>query len=246
MVVILVFLTFFFAILGGVIVRHLVSKREVLLADLAEDTQGKREVPMAWLPRGEMTLSPIAVAPDSANILQFPKDVYYHNGHAWVKLEEDNRVKVGLDDFTQQVMGDIEDIEIPPLGSQLNQGEVAWKVRQGKRKLGQLAPLGGTVVELNEELIKDPSLANRSPYEKGWVLKIQPKALKQEMPALMDSFQFRVAFDQLKAKLRSSFNNEALGMVYGDGEVVVRGVAGKLEEGWWKILVNQLFHTSPE
>ena len=242
MVVILVFLTFFFAILGGAIVRHLASKREVFVADLAGDTQRKREVSMAWLPlpRGEMTLSPIVAAPD------FPRDVYYHNGHAWAKLEEGNRVRVGLDDFTQQVMGDIEDIEIPPLGSQLNQGEVAWKVRHGKRKLGQLAPLGGTVVELNEELIRDPSLANSSPYEKGWIMKIQPKALKQEMSALMDSFQFKVSFDELKAKLRSSFNNEGLGMVYGDGEVVVRGVAEKLEEGWWKILVNQLFHTSPE
>lgn len=193
-----------------------------------------------------MTLTPVAAIPGLGRALQFPKDIYYHNGHAWAKVDEDNRVRIGLDDFTQQVMGDIEDIEIPSVGSQLKQGEVAWKLSQGKRKLSQLAPLGGTVVELNEKLIKDPSLANSSPYEKGWILKIQPKAFSEEMPELMDSFQFQVHFDRLKAKLRSSFSHQSLGMVYGDGGEVIKGVGGILEERLWKILVTQLFHSSPE
>jgi len=230
MVVILVALTILSTILIGSI-----------LANLAR----KREVPIAVLRRGQMTLAPAAM-PAFGRALQFPKDVYYHNGHAWAKLEGGNRVRVGLDDFTQQVMGDIEDIEIPSIGSQLKQGEVAWKLRQGKRKLSQLAPLGGTVVELNEKVIKDPSLANASPYEKGWILKIQPKAFSEEMPELMDSFQFQVHFDRLKAKLRSSFNHQSLGMVYGDGGEVIKGAGGILEERLWKVLVTTLFHTSPE
>jgi len=255
MVIILVALTFFAAISVGAIVRYLVSKREVSVAELQrvkffsglmEDAKSKGDVPIPWLERGEMTLSPVAAVPGLGRALQFPKDVYYHNGHAWAKLEEDNRVRVGLDDFTQQVMGDIDDIEIPPLGSKLNQGEAAWKLRHGQRKLSQLAPLGGTVVELNEKLIKDPSLANSSPYEKGWILKIQPKALSEEMPKLMDPFQFKMQFDQLKAKLMSSFNNQTVGMVYGDGGEVIKGAAVKLEERLWKILVTQLFHSSPE
>jgi hypothetical protein len=127
----------------------------------------------------------------------------------------------------------------------LSQGEVAWKVHHGKRKLNQLAPMGGTVVEVNEKLIKDPSLANRSPYEKGWIMKIQPTAFNEEMPKLMDSFQFRIAFDQLKAKLRASISNQALGMVYSDGEEVAWGVAEQLDERLWKTLVTQLFHTFP-
>jgi glycine cleavage system H lipoate-binding protein len=194
----------------------------------------------------KLTLSPVAAASGPGSPLQFPQDVYFHHGHAWAKLEGKNRVRIGLDDFTQQVMGDIDAIELPPIGMKLNQGEVAWKVRHGKRKLDQLAPLGGTVVELNEKLVKDPSLANRSPYEEGWILKIQPNAFNEEMPALMESFQFRVSFDQLKAKLRSAINNPALGMVYGDGEEVVRGVADKLDERLWKILVTQLFHSSSD
>jgi len=218
----------------------------ILIGSILANLARKREVPSAVLRRGQMTLAPAAAMPAFGRALQFPKDVYYHNGHAWAKLEGGNRVRVGLDDFTQQVMGDIEDIEIPSIGSQLKQGEVAWKLRQGNRKLSQLAPLGGTVVELNEKVIKDPSLANASPYEKGWILKIQPKAFSEEMPELMDSFQFQVHFDRLKAKLRSSFNHQSLGMVYGDGGEVIKGAGGILEERLWKVLVTTLFHTSPE
>jgi glycine cleavage system H protein len=230
MVVILVALTFLTAILAKVILSHLARKRGVSRTELE---------------LGRMTVSPVVV-PDPGRVPQFPEDFYYHNGHAWVKLEENNRIKVGIDDFTQQVMGDINDIEIPQIGSKLNQGEAAWKLCHGKRKLNQLAPLGGTVVEVNEKLRKDPSLANRSPYEEGWVLKIQPKALSEEMPTLMDSFQFKMQFDRLKAKLMSSFNNETVGKVYGDGGEVVKGAAAKLDDRLWKMLITQLFHSSPE
>jgi glycine cleavage system H protein len=163
-----------------------------------------------------------------------------------MKLEGGNRIKVGLDDFTQQVMGDIDDIEVPPIGGKLKQGDVAWKVRHGQRKLRQLAPLSGTVVDVNEKLIKDPTLANRSPYEEGWILKIQNKSLNKEMPALMDALQFKSHFDQDKARLMSTFNNQTFGLAYGDGGEVIRGVASKLDEKAWKTLVAQLFHSSAD
>jgi len=231
MVIILVALTFFVVISVQAISHRLARKRELAMAELSGGWAG---------------VAPVAVAPHLGRVPQFPEDAYYHKGHAWVKLEGSNRIRVGLDDFTQQVMGDIEGIEIPLPGAKLNQGEVAWKVRHGKWELRQLAPLGGTVVEVNEKLTKDPTLANRSPYEEGWILKIQSKGLNKEMPSLMDSPQFKAHFDQDKAKLMSSFNNQTLGMVYGDGEEVIKGAATKLDEGMWKILVTQLFHSSPE
>jgi glycine cleavage system H lipoate-binding protein len=231
MVVILVALTFFVIMLAQVISHHLAHKREVSRPELE---------------RGWTKVSPVAVAPNPGRVPQFPEDVYYHMGHAWVKLEEGNRIKVGLDDFAQQVMGDIDGIEIPPPGGKLNQGDIAWKVRHGRWNLSQLAPLGGTVVEVNEKLKKDPTLANRSPYGEGWILKIQTKALNKEMPELMDSFQFRAYFDRCKANLMSCFNNQTLGPAYGDGEEVIKGVASKLDERTWKMLVAQLFHSSAE
>ena len=127
----------------------------------------------------------------------------------------------------------------------MTQGEVAWKIRHGERTLSQLAPLGGTVVEINEKLKRDPTLANRSPYEEGWILKIQSKVLSKEMPELMSSLMFKEHFDHSMAKLISSFNNQTLGLVYGDGGEI-EGLASKLDEKMWKMLVTQLFRSPSE
>ncbi len=231
MVVVLVALTIF-----GIFLAHAISQR------LAR----KRGAYRIEVEKRKMVLSPAAVAPAFGKVPQFPENIYYHRGHAWVKLEAGNTMRIGLDDFTQQVMGDIEGIAVPSPGRKLSQGQVAWRVRHGHWKLNQLAPLGGTVVEINEKLQKDPTLANRSPYEEGWILRIQAKGLNKEMPELMDSLQFKARFDQDKARFMSSFNNQTLGAVYGDGEEVIKGAATKLDERTWKKFITQLFHSSPE
>ncbi len=229
MVVILVVLTIVVAISLEWLIRYLARDREAAVV------------------RGSAVLSPaLAKTRPAMKMPQFPEDLYYHKGHAWMKFEGDNRIKIGLDDFTQQVMGEFDKIEIPSPGAELKQGEVAWKVSNGTRKLSQLAPLGGTVVEVNERLRADPKLANRSPYEEGWIAKIQGKALNKEMAGLMDAFQFKAHFDECKARLMSCFNKETLGLAYGDGGEVVQGAASELDERTWRALVTQLFHSSPE
>ncbi|MBM4324691.1 MAG: glycine cleavage system protein H [Deltaproteobacteria bacterium] len=253
MVLILVFLTFVFAITVGSYVRRYVLKREVSMAEagranvlhlVKDDVRSRGEVAVPWLRKEELALSPVAIQNYRIPI-QFPKEVYYHKGHTWVRPEGEKRVKtvkVGMDDFTQELMGDIEAINLPAIGEEVKQGEVAWEIHHGKRKLNQLAPLSGTVVDVNEKVIQDPSWANRSPYQEGWILKIRPSNLGEEMPGLMDSFQFQVFFDQVKAKLRAAISHPTLGMVYGDGGEMVRGIAGKLDEKLWRIVVSQLFH----
>ncbi len=232
MVIILVLLTILLAI-SIELLRHRMART-------------KEEVPLTLTEERNVSISSVLSGHTKSNGLYFPKEYYYHNGHAWVKLEEKDLVKIGVDDLTQKIMGNIEEIEPPAPGKKLNQGEVVWKIRHGQRKLKQLSPLGGTVIEVNEKLIKDPSLINRSPYEEGWILKIKPKALAEELPKLMDSLQMKIHFDQMKAKLRSSFNHENLGTVYGDGEEILSCAAEKLDERWWRILVTQLFRSSPE
>jgi glycine cleavage system H protein len=231
MVIILVALTFLVAISAQVLIQYLARKRENSRVALE---------------MGVMNLSPAMAVSNAGGVPRFPKDVSYHNGHAWMKLEEGNRIKVGLDDFTQRVMGKIDAIDLPQPGGKLVQGEVGWKVRHGERTLSQLAPLGGTVVEVNEKLRQDPTLVNRSPYEEGWILKIQTKVLSKEMPELMSSLKFKEHFDRSMAKLMSSFDNQSLGLAYADGGEIIEGVASKLDEKMWKKLVTELFHSLPE
>lgn len=230
MVIILVFLTLLVAISIEVLKQRKARKIDEPVA-LAEARHDVSPTVINFSPR--------------RNHLRFPKGFYYHNGHAWAKLEEKDVVRLGIDDLTQRVMGNIEAIEIPKIGEDLNQGGVAWKISHGKRKLSQLSPLGGKVIEVNEKLKQDPSIINQSPYEDGWIVKIRPKNLGEELPELMDSLQMKIHFDQVKARLRASFDH-ALGTVYGDGEEIITNASDKLDEKWWKILVTQLFHSSPE
>ncbi len=153
-------------------------------------------------------------------------------------------MRVGLDDFTQQVMGEIEGVELPAVGARVSQGEVIWEIRHGGRVLRQLAPLSGTVVEVNERVRRDPTILNRSPYERGWLLRIEPEALREEAGKLMNAYQFQVAFDQVKARLRSSMHPEGLGVVYSDGEGMIRGIVEQLDEKSWRHFVEEVFHTT--
>ena len=116
MVVILVALTIF-----GFFLVHAISQR------LAR----KRERARFGLEKNRMILSPVPVLPNSGRVPWFPEDVYYHCGHTWVKLDEGNTMKIGLDDFTQQVMGDIEGFPIHTHGGKLIKGKVAWRLRHG-------------------------------------------------------------------------------------------------------------------
>ena len=118
MVIILVALTFFGVILVQAILHRLARKKEVS---------------RTYLRRGWMELSPTVATLDLGRVPQFPEDFYYHMGHGWVKLEEGNRMKIGLDDFTQQVMGDIDGFEIPPQAAICIKG----------RLLGKLATVNG-------------------------------------------------------------------------------------------------------
>jgi len=243
MVVILVFLTFCGAIVVSGLIKYMASRHEVRAARYGVSG----EMPSFWVERPDLVLSPAALPSSRTMPVEFPRDVYYHKGHAWARVEGEKKgsvVRVGLDDLTQQVMGDIEAIEVPSVGAKIRQGEVAWKIRHGGRTLKQLAPISGTVVEVNERVVKDPSIVNRSPYEKGWIMKIEPTSFGEEKGKLMDAIQFQVAFDQVKAALRSSIQPQALGAVYSDGEGMIRGIVDQLDERSWSIFVAEVFHTS--
>jgi glycine cleavage system H protein len=102
-----------------------------------------------------------------------PDDLYYEQNHFWVKPEGDLLV-MGLDDFGQQMAGDIVFVQLPPEGKRLKAGKSFAKMESGKW-LGKIfAPLDGELVEINEELELDPTKINEDCYGEGWMYKIRP------------------------------------------------------------------------
>ncbi|MGQ9629284.1 MAG: glycine cleavage system protein GcvH [bacterium] len=115
----------------------------------------------------------------------FPDDLYYHKEHSWAKVEDDGTVRVGMNEFFCREAGDVVYIDLPFEGDEFKQGETCGKL-QSSKWIGKLfAPISGEVVEVNQDLDSDSTLINKDPYGEGWILKIQPSNLDEELGNLM-------------------------------------------------------------
>ena len=114
----------------------------------------------------------------------FPDDIYYHKEHYWAKVEG-NKVTMGTSDFAQKLAGQIVYVELPSVGRSLEQGKPCGSMESGKWVGRIYAPLSGKVESSNQELEDSPELINESPYEKGWMFKIRPSNLQEELNRLM-------------------------------------------------------------
>ena len=113
-----------------------------------------------------------------------PDDLYYHKEHFWAKVEG-NIVIMGTNDFAQKLAGQIVYVELPSPGRVLEQGKPCGSLESGKWVGRIYSPLSGKVESSNQELEDTPELINESPYEKGWICKISPSNLQEELKNLM-------------------------------------------------------------
>ena len=103
---------------------------------------------------------------------EFPDDLYYDKLHDWVRVEG-NVVTQGLTEFGQAIAQEIVFVEAPRAGRDVEQGQTFMSIESGKW-VGRIAALvSGKISEVNEELEWEPDLVNRSPFEKGWLVKIE-------------------------------------------------------------------------
>lgn len=107
-----------------------------------------------------------------------PKELRYSKEHEWVRVEGD-KVRIGITDFAQSELGDIVFVELPEVGAELTANEPFGSVESVKTVSELYAPISGTVVEVNEALNNNPEYVNESPYEKAWMIVIEPKDLSE-------------------------------------------------------------------
>ena len=113
-----------------------------------------------------------------------PDELYYHKDHAWVKLEDDNKVRIGMSDFYQKTAGDTTYIDLPFEGDDVEQGETCGKIQSAKWVGKFVSPLSGEILEINEELEDDCTLINNDPYGEGWIMTMEPSNLEEELKDL--------------------------------------------------------------
>ncbi|SET35001.1 glycine cleavage system H protein [Oceanobacillus limi] len=105
--------------------------------------------------------------------MSLPKDLLYSEEHEWVKKEGD-KVRIGITDFAQDELGDIVFVELPEVGEDIEADEPFGSVESVKTVSELYAPISGKIVEINDELEDSPELVNESPYEKAWMIVVEP------------------------------------------------------------------------
>jgi len=114
----------------------------------------------------------------------FPDNLYYHKEHFWARVEGDI-VVVGTNDFAQKLAGQIVYVEMPSVNKEVEQGKPCGSMESGKWVGRIYAPVSGKVQSANQDLEENPELINESPYEKGWICKISPSNLQEELKNLL-------------------------------------------------------------
>jgi glycine cleavage system H protein len=113
-----------------------------------------------------------------------PDDLYYHEGDTWAKMEGD-KVRVGMTDFFQQAAGDVVYVDLPFEGDEIQEGEDFGKAQSSKWIGKLIAPISGTIEEVNYELDSDSTIINSDPYGEGWVMLVTPSNLEEETQSLI-------------------------------------------------------------
>lgn len=167
-----------------------------------------------------------------------------HPGHAWVRTTQEGHAVVGVDDFTQSVVGRIDAVSLPRLLSRVKQGEAAWKLKHGERTLPMISPVSGWVVERNDAVLRDPSLLNTSPFGQGWLFKVKPYKLAAELRNLLAGREARQWQDAVRGHLQGFFSGTPA-LFMQDGGVLLQGLADRCSDEEWERLSREFF-LSPE
>ena len=115
--------------------------------------------------------------------------IKYTEDHEWIKVEGDIAI-VGITEHAQDALGDVVFVELPEVGKTLAQKDVAGVVESVKAAADVYMPVSGEVVEVNQAVADEPSLANSDPMGAGWFFKVK-LAKADEVAALMDEAAYK-------------------------------------------------------
>ncbi|AIS51296.1 glycine cleavage system H protein GcvH [Thermoanaerobacter kivui] len=118
--------------------------------------------------------------------------LYYSKDHVWLKIEGD-KAYIGITDYAQDSVGDIEFIDLPEVGEELAAGDVLGVVESAKAASDVYMPVDGKVLEINNNVVDDPSLVNSDPYG-NWLIVVEIKN-KSQLEDLMTAEEYKKLLD---------------------------------------------------
>ena len=121
--------------------------------------------------------------------MNIPTNLKYTKDHEWIRLEGDNAY-IGITDYAQHELGDIVFVDVDTLDETLDAEETFGTIEAVKTSSEMYMPVGGKVIEFNEELADAPEKVNSDPYGEGWIIKVEVTNAA-EMDNLLDAEAYK-------------------------------------------------------
>jgi len=175
-----------------------------------------------------------------------PGGVFISKGHSWAALEQDGTVRVGLDDFGAQIIGDINDIVFPNLGMNVKQGQLLFRLKHGERSIPINSPVSGKVVKMNNKLTEQLDILEMLPYDKKWICQLDAENIHQDITELSIG-ESAVNFYQDEIEQLREFVQKQLGDQIPDEEKALKDFSfmnfiKKLDDNDWNKLIDKFFN----
>jgi len=171
-----------------------------------------------------------------------PTTSYLHRGHTWVSLENGGRLRIGVDDFSQKILGAADEMKLPDLGQEFHHDSGALALARKGNKASVLAPVDGIVEAVNPKVRQRPGLAHDDPYGEGWLFVVTPTNLKPDLENMLFG-QRNVAWIENESHKLLGMLESSAGITLPAGGTIIDDVYGHFPQLGWQRLVTEFLHT---
>jgi CheY-like chemotaxis protein len=185
-------------------------------------------------------MGPEATEQELSGEFSIPGGALISSGHCWATVSEDGSARIGIDDFARKLLGHVDAIEFPSVGTHVRAGEPLFSVNQGHRRAQFRAPLSGRVRKINEQLRKDCASLDDMPYGDNWVCVIDGEGLDAELPNLKIG-NSAISFIQEDIERFRNFMLEDRKEEPADPSSLYIGAIGKMDDAHWNHAVREFF-----
>lgn len=166
-----------------------------------------------------------------------PSGLFFYQKHTWARVLFSGRVKIGLDDFTQKIIGKITGVSFLSVGSQLKHGQPFAVIHQSGRTVFLSSPVEGKISALNHDL----GWTKLDPYGHGWLMEVEPSNLKKTLLKLKTGETAQAWLEKELARFQRflytslvSHKNTALNLTATDSGCLTDGILERLDIKVWR------------
>ncbi len=123
----------------------------------------------------------------------------YTDQDTWARVMADGTVRIGITDYAQKMLKEIMFVDLPDAGSEVVQMQPFASAESSKALSDVYSPVSGTVKAVNDDVMGDPGIINRDPYDAGWLVAIVPSNLEEDLKNLLSADAYK---DLIKEKVR--------------------------------------------